>query len=132
MIAMGLIAPWVLPSVWTTVVSIFCYYAILTIGWNIIFGYTGLFSYGHVAFPAIGGYTSALLAEHMVSLSPIAFLKPPCIVILKNELAFVRNLGINDYRLFTSYDNSNPSLRHFHLTLWHNLGGSSLADFAHL
>jgi branched-chain amino acid transport system permease protein len=69
MIALGLIAPWVLPSVWTTVVSIFCYYAILTIGWNIIFGYTGLFSYGHVAFPAIGGYTSALLAEH-IGLSP--------------------------------------------------------------
>jgi branched-chain amino acid transport system permease protein len=68
-IALGLIAPWVLPSVWTTVVSIFCYYAILTIGWNIIFGYTGLFSYGHVAFPAIGGYTSALLAAHL-GLSP--------------------------------------------------------------
>jgi len=68
-IALGLVAPWVLPSVWTTVVSIFCYYAILTIGWNIIFGYTGLFSYGHVAFPAIGGYTSALLAEHL-GLSP--------------------------------------------------------------
>ncbi len=37
-IALGLIAPWVLPSVWTMVVSLFCYYAILTIGWNIIFG----------------------------------------------------------------------------------------------
>ncbi|MGD9081229.1 MAG: branched-chain amino acid ABC transporter permease, partial [Desulfobacterales bacterium] len=69
MITLGLIAPWVLPSVWTMVVSLFCYYAILTIGWNIIFGYTGLFSYGHVAFPAIGGYTSALLAEH-IGLSP--------------------------------------------------------------
>ena len=69
MIALGLMAPWVLPSVWTTVLSIFCYYTILTIGWNIIFGYTGLFSYGHVAFPAIGGYTSALLAEHL-GLSP--------------------------------------------------------------
>jgi len=69
MVILGLMAPWVLPSVWTTVVSIFCYYAILTIGWNIIFGYTGLFSYGHVAFPAIGGYTSALLVEHL-GLSP--------------------------------------------------------------
>jgi len=69
MIALGLIAPVVLPSVWTMVVSIFCYYAILTIGWNIIFGYTGLFSFGHVAFSAIGGYTSALLVEHL-GLSP--------------------------------------------------------------
>ncbi len=68
-IVLGLIAPRSLPSVWITVLSMAFYYTILTIGWNIIFGYTGLFSYGHVAFAAIGGYTSALLAEH-IGLSP--------------------------------------------------------------
>jgi len=68
-IALGLAAPRVLPSVWITVLSMAFYYTILTIGWNIIFGYTGLFSYGHVAFAAIGGYASALLAEH-IGLSP--------------------------------------------------------------
>jgi branched-chain amino acid transport system permease protein len=68
-IVLGLIAPKALPSVWVTVLSMAFYYTILTIGWNIIFGYTGLFSYGHAAFPAIGGYTSALLAQH-IGLSP--------------------------------------------------------------
>lgn len=68
-IVLGLIAPKALPSVWITVLSMAFYYAILTIGWNIIFGYTGLFSYGHAAFPVIGGYTSALLAQH-IGLSP--------------------------------------------------------------
>ena len=69
MIVLGLIAPTALPSVWITVLCMAFYYAILTIGWNIIFGYTGLFSYGHAAFPVIGGYTSALLAQH-IGLSP--------------------------------------------------------------
>lgn len=68
-VCLGLIAPKTLPSVWITVLSMAFYYTILTIGWNIIFGYTGLFSYGHAAFPAVGGYTSALLAQHM-GLSP--------------------------------------------------------------
>lgn len=68
-VVLGLIAPKALPSVWITVLNMAFYYTILTIGWNIIFGYTGLFSYGHAAFPAIGGYTSALLAKHL-GLSP--------------------------------------------------------------
>jgi branched-chain amino acid transport system permease protein len=70
-LVLGLAAPWILPSVWTTVLSVFCYYATVAIGWNIIFGFTGLFSYGHMAFPAIGGYTSALLVAH-IGLSPFA------------------------------------------------------------
>jgi len=69
MLIMGLLAPWVVSPVWVMVLSVFSYYAILAIGWNIILGYTGLFSYGHAAFPAVGGYTSALLAEHL-GLSP--------------------------------------------------------------
>jgi len=69
MLILGLLAPWVVPQFWVTILSVFAYYAIVAIGWNIVFGYTGLFSYGHVAFPAIGGYTSALLAEY-IGLSP--------------------------------------------------------------
>jgi branched-chain amino acid transport system permease protein len=69
MLVMGLLAPWVVSPVWMTILSVFSYYAILAISWNIIFGYTGLFSFGHTAFSAVGGYTSALLAEH-AGLSP--------------------------------------------------------------
>jgi len=69
MLVTGLLAPLVISSAWMTTLSVFFYYAILAISWNIVFGYAGLFSYGHVAFPAIGGYASALLAEH-IGLSP--------------------------------------------------------------
>lgn len=64
MLALGGLAPWVIPPVWVTILSVFFFYALLCISWNMIFGYAGLFSFGHVAFAAVGGYTSALLAEH--------------------------------------------------------------------
>src|SRR3989442_4780415 len=36
-------------------------YAIIAVGLNIFTGYTGQISFGHNAFAAIGGYTSAIL-----------------------------------------------------------------------
>lgn len=69
MLVLGLLAPWVVSTVWVTILSVFFFYALLAISWNIVFGYAGLFSFGHVAFSAVGGYTSALLAEH-IGLSP--------------------------------------------------------------
>jgi len=41
--------------------TFWCIYSILALGLNIIWGYTGLINIGHVAFFAIGAYTSALL-----------------------------------------------------------------------
>lgn len=41
---------------------IICIYAILAMSLNIALGFTGLLNLGHVAFYAIGAYTSALLA----------------------------------------------------------------------
>lgn len=63
-LGLGLIAPLIVPPLWVTVLNVFFFYAILAISWNIVFGYAGLFSFGHVAFAAVGGYTSALAAEH--------------------------------------------------------------------
>lgn len=37
-------------------------YAILTLGLNLQYGYTGLINFGHVAFFAIGAYTSAIIS----------------------------------------------------------------------
>jgi branched-chain amino acid transport system permease protein len=37
-------------------------YGLLTLGLNLQYGYTGLINFGHVAFFAIGAYTSALLS----------------------------------------------------------------------
>ena len=63
MLIVGLLTPLAVKSqVWMTTLNIFFFYAILTISYNIVIGYTGLFSFCHVSFGAIGGYTSALLA----------------------------------------------------------------------
>lgn len=62
---MGLVAPLFVDSlVWMTTLNIFFFYAILTISYNIVLGYTGLFSFCHVSFGAIGGYASAILATN--------------------------------------------------------------------
>lgn len=43
-------------------------FAIMAVGWNIMSGFGGMFSFGHAAFFGIGAYTGAfLLVEHGVS-----------------------------------------------------------------
>jgi branched-chain amino acid transport system permease protein len=69
-LVLGSVAPFFVDSmVWMTTLNIFFYYAILTISYNIVLGYTGLFSFCHVSFGAIGGYVSAVLAARY-GLSP--------------------------------------------------------------
>jgi branched-chain amino acid transport system permease protein len=41
--------------------AVACYYVIMASSWNLIAGYTGLFSLAHHVFSGIGGYASALL-----------------------------------------------------------------------
>jgi len=66
LIAAGLGAAALLPLVLGTypihVLTVACYYVILASSWNLIAGYTGLFSLAHHAFAGIGAYASALLA----------------------------------------------------------------------
>ncbi len=40
-------------------------YAILTTSWDLVCGYTGIFSFAHAAFCGIGAYTSSLLSMRM-------------------------------------------------------------------
>ena len=40
-------------------------HATLAVAWNILGGYSGYLSFGHVAFLGIGGYTTALLQIHL-------------------------------------------------------------------
>ncbi|WP_199435507.1 branched-chain amino acid ABC transporter permease [Qaidamihabitans albus] len=43
-------------------------FAIIAVGWNLMSGYGGLFSFGHAAFFGIGAYTDAyLVVEHGIS-----------------------------------------------------------------
>jgi branched-chain amino acid transport system permease protein len=46
------------------VLAVACYYIIMASSWNLIAGYTGLFSLAHHVFGGIGGYASALLIIH--------------------------------------------------------------------
>jgi branched-chain amino acid transport system permease protein len=63
MVVLGVAAPWIVPQLWLSILCVFFFYAILAISWNMVFGYAGLFSFGHVAFAAVGGYSSAILAD---------------------------------------------------------------------
>ena len=48
---------------WMHVAIIAMYYGILASSWSLLAGYVGLFSLSHMAFAAIGAYTSALLIK---------------------------------------------------------------------
>src|SRR3989338_11566929 len=55
-----------------------CYYTILVVSLNVALGYTGILNLGHVAFFAIGAYTSAILTMHGVPFV-IAFCAAPVV-----------------------------------------------------
>lgn len=57
-----------------TVLLIAVIFAIFSIGLNLEWGFTGLINFGHVAFLAIGAYTTAMLNLRGVPLLPSVFL----------------------------------------------------------
>jgi branched-chain amino acid transport system permease protein len=60
--------PFVLPASRESVAVRTLIFAIMGVGWNIMSGYGGMFSFGHAAFFGIGAYADAyLLVEHGVS-----------------------------------------------------------------
>lgn len=58
-------APTVLNPYYITVLIPFFAYAIALLGFNLLFGYGGLLSFGHALFLALGAYTSAAL--HLIT-----------------------------------------------------------------
>ena len=46
-----------------TVLTLICIFIILTQSYNLVLGYTGMVHVGHIAFMAIGAYTSALMTN---------------------------------------------------------------------
>lgn len=53
--------PWAAPPYLLHVLILCCIYAIPAVGLNLMLGYTGLVSLGHMAFAGIGAYTAAVL-----------------------------------------------------------------------
>ncbi len=60
--------PLLLPEARQGVAARTLIFAIMGVGWNVMSGYGGMFSFGHAAFFGIGAYTDAyLLVEHGIS-----------------------------------------------------------------
>ncbi len=56
--------PWVAPPYHVLLMLPFMAYAIVLLGLNLLFGYTGLVSFGHALFIGIGAYTGAFLTTY--------------------------------------------------------------------
>lgn len=53
------------PPYWFHISIVAMFYAILASSWSLLSGYAGQFSFGHLAFMAIGAYTSGLLGRYL-------------------------------------------------------------------
>lgn len=49
------------------------YYVLLVASWNLLAGYAGLFSFGHVAFASVGAYTTVIALMHWGFAPVVAF-----------------------------------------------------------
>ncbi len=59
-----LLLPLVVESYWLHILIIAYFYALLASSWALLAGYGGQFSFGHMAFMAIGAYTTGLVTIH--------------------------------------------------------------------
>src|SRR5262249_61414798 len=57
-------APVVVPTYYALLMLPFMAYAVVLLGLNLLFGYTGLVSFGHALFIGLGAYTGAFLTTH--------------------------------------------------------------------
>jgi branched-chain amino acid transport system permease protein len=53
------------PTYHVTLMLPFMAYGVVLLGMNLLFGYTGLVSFGHALFVGIGAYTAAVLTTHL-------------------------------------------------------------------
>lgn len=60
-----LLVPLFVQTYWLHVLIIAYFYAILASSWSLLAGYAGQFSFGHMAFMAIGSYTSGLMGRFL-------------------------------------------------------------------
>jgi branched-chain amino acid transport system permease protein len=60
-----LVLPLAAPPYHVLLMLPFMAYAVILLGLNLLFGYTGLVSFGHALFMGIGAYTGAVLTTHL-------------------------------------------------------------------
>ncbi len=79
-------------------------YTILSTSYNLLIGYTGLFSIAHAAFYGIGAYTSALLTLHFGASFPLALLGAIVVTALVGGAIGVPALRVRgDYLVIASF-----------------------------
>src|SRR5579863_643242 len=61
--ALVLAFPFLVNGYWLSVGVLAMFYAIVAASWALLAGYAGQFSFGHMAFVSLGGYTSGLLVK---------------------------------------------------------------------
>jgi branched-chain amino acid transport system permease protein len=64
-VVVALLLPLFVQTYWLHVLIIAYFYAILASSWSLLAGYGGQFSFGHMAFMAIGAYASGLATIHL-------------------------------------------------------------------
>ncbi len=69
----GLIVADVINPYWQLVIQYACLVTIAVLGLNIIYGFNGQFSLGHVAFYGLGAYASALITKGFTGDNPFGF-----------------------------------------------------------
>lgn len=58
------LVPWVAPTYHVLLMLPFMAYGVVLLGLNLLFGYTGLVSFGHALFIGLGAYSTAFLTGH--------------------------------------------------------------------
>lgn len=87
----------VLVSNYILQVAVYCgIYIMLAVSLNLLIGYTGIFSMGHVAFYCVGAYTSALLATKMHMPFIVCFLAGGIVAAVIGALVGIATLRLND------------------------------------
>jgi branched-chain amino acid transport system permease protein len=67
----AILVPFFLQSYWLHVIITAYFFAVLASSWSLLAGYAGQFSFGHMAFMAIGAYTTGLLGTYF-GIPPLA------------------------------------------------------------
>ncbi len=88
-------------SYWVRVIDIAGLYVMMALGYNLMFGYTGLFNLGFAAYFAIGAYCYAILASPLHGVHLIFLIILPVAVALASLASYL--LGIPSIRLVGDY-----------------------------
>ncbi len=86
---------------WMRVIDIAGLYVMMALGYNLMFGYTGLFNLGFAAYFAIGAYTYAMLASPLHGMHLAFVIVLPVAVALASLASYL--LGIPSIRLVGDY-----------------------------